>query len=148
MAPAGTGPCGRVRESMREYTHPSRAQFDALRTLPEEVSFDQLELLRFRATAVYPGGETLAPLTAFARYTEAVFALAHRLGVELVWQGRPHLSVIGPDLERWDLCQVRRFPSLAVYRAFINDTVHAEARAHWRAVVEDARVFCAEPGRA
>jgi hypothetical protein len=56
--------------------------------------------------------------------------------------------LIGPRDERWDLCFVAEYPSLAAFVAMIRHTVYREAVKHRQAGVEDSKLIRLAPGAA
>lgn len=128
---------------MANYTHTRLSEFNALKAIAADTPFDQLVLMRFKSTAVYADGESIEPRVAYDRYFRQVYGVMHRLGVMPVWQGYPLLTLVGPEDERWDVCHVRRYPSIDLYRALLQDEEYIEALTHWRAAIEDCRVICA-----
>jgi hypothetical protein len=54
--------------------------------------------------------------------------------------------LIGPSEERWDLCFIAQYPSVAAFVAMIRDPVYREAVRHRQAAVEDSRLLRLAPG--
>ena len=54
--------------------------------------------------------------------------------------------LIGPPEERWDLCFIAQYPSVAAFVAMIRDPVYREAVKHRQAAVEDSRLVRLAPG--
>src|SRR5579864_5698076 len=63
------------------------------------------------------------------------------LRASVVWQGRFELMLIGPAEERWDLCFIAEYPSVAAFVEMIRDPVYREAVKHRQAAVEDSRLI-------
>ena len=66
----------------------------------------------------------------------------------IVWRGRFEQMLIGPAEERWDLCFIAQYPSVAAFVAMIRDPVYREAVKHRQAAVEDSRLIRLAPGAA
>ena len=49
------------------------------------------------------------------------------LGGSIVWRGRFELMLIGPETERWDLCFIAQYPSVAAFASMIRDPAYREA---------------------
>jgi uncharacterized protein (DUF1330 family) len=71
-----------------------------------------------------------------------------RLGGEIVWRGRFESMLIGPADDRWDLCFIAQYPSVAAFVEMIRDPLYREAVEHRQAAVEDSRLIRLEPGTA
>ena len=56
--------------------------------------------------------------------------------------------LIGPIEERWDLCFIAQYPSVAAFVTMIRDPVYREAVGHRQAAVEDSRLVRLAPGAA
>jgi hypothetical protein len=54
--------------------------------------------------------------------------------------------LIGPTEERWDLCFIAQYPTVAAFVAMIRDPVYREAVKHRQAGVEDSRPIRLAPG--
>ena len=62
-----------------------------------------------------------------------------------MWQGQFELMLIGPSDERWDLCFIAQYPSVAAFVEMIRDPVYREAVKHRQAAVEDSRLIRLAP---
>jgi uncharacterized protein (DUF1330 family) len=69
-----------------------------------------------------------------------------RLGGSIAWRGRFEQMLIGPPEERWDLCFIAHYPSVAAFVAMIRDPVYREAVKHRQAAVEDSGLIRLAPG--
>jgi len=66
--------------------------------------------------------------------------------LDLVWRGAFEQMLIGPTEERWDLCFIAQYPTVAAFVAMIRDPVYREAVKHRQAGVEDSRLIRLAPG--
>ena len=94
-------------------------------------------------TGVAPTGADA--YAAYGRESEPVFS---RLGGSIVWRGAFERTLIGPPEERWDLCFIAQYPSVAAFVEMIRDPVYREAVKHRQAAVEDSRLIRLAPGAA
>ncbi len=133
---------------MTGFIDPTKETFAAFRANDRAGAIHMLNLVRLRERAVYPDERETTGREAYAAYgreSEPVFA---GLGGRIVWRGRFELMLIGPEAERWDLCFIAEYPSVAAFVAMIRDPVYREAVKHRQAAVEDSRLIRLEPGGA
>ena len=133
---------------MTGFIDPTKETFAAFRANDRVGAIHMLNLVRLRERAVYADGRETTGREAYAAYgreSEPVFA---GLGGRIVWRGRFELMLIGPEAERWDLCFIAEYPSVAAFVAMIRDPVYREAVKHRQAAVEDLRLIRLEPGGA
>jgi uncharacterized protein (DUF1330 family) len=128
---------------MTGHIDPSKEAFAAFRADDRP---GPIHLVKLRALATYPDGREATGAEAYAAYgreSEPVFA---RLGGSIAWRGRFEQMLIGPSEERWDLCFIAQYPSVAAFVAMIRDPVYREAVKHRQAAVEDSRLIRLAPG--
>lgn len=104
-----------------------------------------LNLIRLHARAVYPDGTTTTGMAAYAAYgreSQSVFA---RLGGRIVWRGEQEMMLIGPSDERWDICFIAEYPSVAAFVAMIKDPDYRAAMIHRQVAVSDSRLIRLAP---
>ena len=133
---------------MTGFIDPTKETFAAFRANDRAGAIHMLNLVRLRERAVYPDGRETTGREAYAAYgreSEPVFA---GLGGKMVWRGRFELMLIGPEAERWDLCFIAEYLSVAAFVAMIRDPVYREAVKHRQAAVEDSRLIRLKPGGA
>jgi uncharacterized protein (DUF1330 family) len=133
---------------MTGFVDPTKETFAAFRANDRAGPIHMLNLVRLRARAAYPDGRQATGAEAYAAYgreSEPVFA---GLGGKIVWRGRFELMLIGPEAERWDLCFIAEYPSVAAFVAMIRDPAYREAVKHRQAAVEDSRLIRLKPGGA
>ncbi len=131
---------------MTGFIDPTKETFAAFRANDRAGAIHMLNLVRLRERAVYPDERETTGREAYAAYgreSEPVFA---GLGGRIVWRGRFELMLIGPEAERWDLCFIAEYPSVAAFVEMIRDPVYREAVKHRQAAVEDSRLIRLAPG--
>ncbi len=99
-----------------------------------------LNLLRFREKAKYEDGRDVTGAEAYANYGRESAPVFRRVGGEIVWRGRPAVTLIGPREEQWDLIFIARYPSAGAFLEMVTDPVYREAVRHRQAAVLDSRL--------
>ena len=120
---------------------PTKEVFAQFRTHDREGPIHMLNLVRLRREAVYVDGRTATGAEAYAAYGRDSGPVFRRVGGRVVWQGRFELMLIGPQEERWDICFIAEYPSVAAFVEMIRDPVYREAVKHRQAAVEDSRLI-------
>jgi uncharacterized protein (DUF1330 family) len=131
---------------MPGYVDPTKEAFAAFRADERAGPIHMFNLVKLRAHAAYPDGRTATGAEAYAAYGRESEPVFKRLGGSIVWRGRFELMLIGPTQERWDLCFIAEYPSVAAFVAMIRDPVYREAVKHRQAAVEDSRLIRLAPG--
>lgn len=126
---------------MSNYVDPERDQFEAFKALPRDEPIMMLNLLRFRAEAVYADGRDVTGAEAYAAYGRESAPVFQRVGGEIVWRGRPEVMLIGPGDERWDLAFIARYPTAGAFLEMVTDRQYREAVKHRQAAVLDSRLI-------
>lgn len=135
------------------FVDPTRAQFKRMAVdFPQNEPVLMLNLIRYRAEALYPPGHPLhgkglSGKEAYALYKEGLAAWA-RDGPNgsterpsVVFSARPQLVVTGPADEVWDEMFVMAYPSAATFLAMVKDGRYArEIVVHRTAAVQDSRL--------
>lgn len=129
------------RRSMNGHIDPAREIFALFRAADRPGPIDMLNLVRLRARAAYPDGRAASGAEAYAAYGRESGPVFARLGGSIVWRGRFELMLIGPQDERWDVCFIARYPSVAAFVEMVRDPVYREAVKHRQAAVEDSRLI-------
>ena len=130
---------------MTGFIDPTKETFAAFRADDRPGPIHMLNLVRLRERAAYPDRRTATGAEAYAAYgreCEPVFA---GLGGKIVWRGKFELMLIGPQDERWDLCFIAEYPSVAAFVSMIRDPVYRQAVKHRQAAVEDSRLIRLQP---
>ncbi len=133
---------------MAGYVDPTREAFAAFRGDDRPGAIHMLNLVKLRAHAAYPDGRAATGAEAYAAYGRESEPVFSRLGGAIVWRGVFEHMLIGPADERWDLCFIAQYPSVAAFVAMIRDPVYREAVKHRQAAVEDSRLIRLAPGAA
>jgi uncharacterized protein (DUF1330 family) len=131
---------------MPGYVDPTKETFAAFRANDRAGPIHMLNLVRLREQAAYPDGRTATGAEAYAAYGRESGPVFQRLGGAIVWRGKFELMLIGPSDERWDLCFIAEYPSVAAFVEMIRDPVYREAVKHRQAAVEDSRLIRLAPG--
>lgn len=125
---------------------PSRAQFDAFKSLPRDTPIQMLNLIRLKPLADYPEGHPnhgkgMTGAEAYRAYGRGLVPFLGKLGGRQVWAGRPEVVVTGPEDERWDLAFIIEYPGSAAFMAMVTDATYKEIVKHRTAAVEDSRLI-------
>ena len=126
---------------MTGFVDPTKETFAAFRADDRPGPIHMLNLVRLRARAAYPDGREATGAEAYAAYGRESAPVFAALGGAIVWRGRFELMLIGPEAERWDLCFIAAYPSVAAFVAMIRDPVYREAVKHRQAAVADSRLI-------
>jgi len=132
---------------MDAHIDPTRESFALFRALPADRPIHMLNLVRLRARAAYPDGREASGREAYRAYARASGPIFTRLGGAQIWIGRPELTLIGPESERWDIAFIAQYPSGAAFAQMLRDPEYREAVRHRQAAVEDSRLIRLEPAR-
>ena len=125
---------------------PTREQFKAFMTAPQDTPIHMLNLIRLRALAVYPSdhpfhGKGMTGLEAYRAYGRTSAEVFKRVGGKQVWVGRPEVVLTGPLTEHWDLAFIAEYPSSLAFAEMIRDPEYKEHVKHRQAAVEDSRLI-------
>jgi uncharacterized protein (DUF1330 family) len=126
--------------------NPTKEAFAAFRAKDRVGPIHMLNLVKLRASAAYPDERRATGAEAYAAYGRESEPVFSRLGGTIIWRGVFEQTLIGPPEERWDLCFVAQYPSVAAFVAMIRDPVYREAVKHRQAAVEDSRLIRLAPG--
>ena len=132
---------------MTGFVDPTKEMFAAFRADDRPGPIHMLNLVRLREHAAYPDGREATGAEAYAAYGRESAPVFAGLGGRIVWRGKFELMLIGPEDERWDLCFIAEYPSVAAFVSMIRDPVYREAVKHRQAAVEDSRLIRLQPGR-
>lgn len=135
---------------MTAYVDPDRAQFEAFKALDRDQPIEMLNLVRFRAKAVYPDGHSLAiaGLTgaeAYRNYGSETAPIIARLGATILWRGRFETTLIGPEDEAWGAVFIARYPTAHAFLEMVTDPLYQQAVVHRQAAVETSRLIRCTP---
>lgn len=135
---------------MSGHIDPTRAQFEAFKTLERGHPIEMLNLVKFRDSASYPADHPLAPkglsgaeaYKYYGRESGPVFA---SLGGEIIWRGGFETTLIGPADEVWDEVFVARYPDAHAFLAMISNPDYQKAVVHRQAAVATSRLIRTKP---
>lgn len=133
---------------MYGHIDPSKEIFAEFRANDRPGPIQMLNLVRVHARARYPDDREATGMEAYAAYGRESGPVFARLGGSIIWRGKFELTLIGPADERWDLCFIAQYPSVAAFVEMIRDPVYREAVKHRQAAVEDSRLIRLAPGAA
>lgn len=133
---------------MHGHIDPTKETFAEFRANDRPGPIHMLNLVRVHARALYPDGREATGLEAYEAYGRESGPVFARLGGSIIWRGKFELTLIGPADERWDLCFIAQYPSVAAFVEMIRDPVYREAVKHRQAAVEDSRLIRLAPGAA
>ena len=133
---------------MTGFVDPTRERFAAFRAADRAGPIHMLNLVRLRQRAAYPDGRAATGAEAYAAYARESEPVFSALGGRIVWRGEFELMLIGPETDRWDLCFIAEYPSVAAFVAMIRNPTYREAVKHRQAAVEDSRLVRLAPGGA
>jgi uncharacterized protein (DUF952 family)/uncharacterized protein (DUF1330 family) len=140
-------------EEVAGHVDPTRAQFDAFKTLDRDHPIEMLNLVRLRAQAAYPAGHNLleAGLSgreAYARYGAESAPVLARVGGQVIWRGEMEAMLIGPTNERWDHAFIARYPTAHAFLDMLTDPAYRDAVIHRQAAVATSRLIRCTPAEA
>lgn len=130
---------------MDSHIDPTKESFGRFKNLPTDRPIHMLNLVRLRADAAYPDGRKASGLDAYRSYARESGPVFRRLGGKQVWIGRPELTLIGPESERWDIAFIAQYPSGQAFIEMIRDPLYREAVKHRQAAVADSRLIRLAP---
>ena len=133
---------------MHGHIDPTKETFAAFRANDRPGPIHMLNLVRVHARALYPDDREATGLEAYEAYGRDSGPVFARLGGSIIWRGKFELTLIGPADERWDLCFIAQYPSVAAFVEMIRDPVYREAVKHRQAAVVDSRLIRLAPGAA
>ena len=133
---------------MHGHIDPTKETFAEFRANDRPGAIHMLNLVRVHARARYPDNREATGLEAYEAYGRESGPVFTRLGGSIIWRGKFELTLIGPAEERWDLCFIAQYPSVAAFVEMIRDSVYREAVKHRQAAVEDSRLIRLAPGAA
>lgn len=113
-----------------------------------EGPFVMLNLLRFRAQALYDAGSDTTPCTgaeAFRRYGEGAAPVLSELGARAIYSGTGILSLIAPAEEEWDAIALVEYPSWSAFMELGTRPDYQAIAFHRPAALVDSRLIITRP---
>jgi uncharacterized protein (DUF1330 family) len=122
-----------------------RSLLDELsRSVPDGHPIVMINLLRYRAQAVYPPGTLEEPITgrqAYKRYMQRVLRHLMKVGGRPIWRADVRGSLIAPEGERWDEVILVEYPARSAFERMISSPEYQADVIHRTAALEDSRLF-------
>jgi uncharacterized protein (DUF1330 family) len=122
---------------------------EELSTIPDGQPVVMINLLRYRARAVYPPGTESEPRTgrqAWEEYSRHVLPILKKIGARPVFRAEAGVNLLGPREARWDEIAIVEYPSRGVFQRMIASPEYQSALVHRLAALEDARLIaCTSP---
>lgn len=136
---------------MTVYIDPSRANFDAFKSLPRDEPIHMLNLLLYRDLAEYPEGHEhhgngWSGRRAYEEYGITSGPIFRRVGGEIIWRGAFQCMVTGPENRQWDDGFVARYPNSGAFFEMIKDPEYQLAVVNRTAALVDSRLIRFKPG--
>ncbi len=112
--------------------HPSAEQAQAFFGGTEDGPFVMVNLLKFREKAAYEDGSDadLPGMAAYLRYGVKVRDMMVAAGGKPGYAGPVTGLMLGEVEELWDMVALAEYPSLAAFRAMVNDPEYAKLARH------------------
>lgn len=130
------------------HINPTREQFDAFKALPRDTPILMLNLIRLKATAAYPDGETCTGAEAYRRYGEHSGPIFESLGGEIIWRGEQECMLTGPSDKHWDIAFVAKYPTAGAFLSMVTNPDYQAIVIHRTVAVEDSRLIRFKEGKA
>jgi len=127
---------------------PSRDQYKAFMSLPDDGPIWMLNIIRLRKQAKYAAGTKASGQAAYAEYARMSEPFFKGVGGRIMWSGSPQAVLIGPEKERWDMCFVAEYPSAEAFGKMVADPGYQAIVHHRTAAVKDSRLIRIRPGEA
>jgi uncharacterized protein (DUF1330 family) len=124
--------------------YPIPDQIDALRNDPSPEPIVMLNLLKFRAKAMYPDGRKtdLTGAQAYGIYADAMRQVVERGGGKFLFAGDAKYLVIGAVENLWDIAALVQYPSAAEFVKIATSAEVAEIGVHRAAGLEGQLLIC------
>ena len=129
-----------------DHTGFTAEDFRAFRDNDRPGPIHMINLVRLHAQARYDDGRKATGAEAYAAYGKGAAPVLARLGGRIVWRGAMELMLIGPTEERWDLCFIAEYPSVAAFVEMIKDPDYQKAVVNRTAALVDSRLMRFAPG--
>jgi len=124
--------------------------FPAFLALPQDEPIEMLNLIRFKDVAEYEAGSGFedkdwSGADAYYEYARRSQMVIDRMDAEIVYSGRPALTMIGPKGETWDAMFVLRYENVTVFGELLRDPEYRKHAFHRKAGVADSRLVRMAP---
>ena len=129
----------------------SDRQLQVLDTLPPDQPVVMLNLLRFHDQAAYADTDQAEPCSgreAYKRYSQTSLQTIAAVGGRVIFGGKAHEALIGPQEERWHQAFLVQYPSPAAFRAMMAMPQYQACVHHRTAALADSRLIPLSPFQA
>ena len=129
----------------------SDGQLQVLDALPPDQPVVMLNLLRFHDQAAYAGTDQAEPCSgreAYKRYSQTSLQTIAAVGGRVIFGGKAHEALIGPQEERWHQAFLVQYPSPAAFRAMMAMPQYQACVHHRTAALADSRLIPLSPFQA
>lgn len=126
-------------------------QHRVLDTLPPDQPVVMLNLLRFHDRAAYADtdqAESCSGREAYKRYSQTSLQTIAAVGGRVIFGGKAHEALIGPQEERWHQAFLVQYPSPACFRAMMAMPQYQACVHHRTAALADSRLIPLSPFQA
>ena len=123
------------------YVDPTREDFRAFAKAPLEGPIHMLNLIRLKAQATYADGRASTGQEAYEAYGRASAPFFQQQGGKIIWRGKPHFPLIGPNSEQWDLAFIAAYPSKEAFLGMAKNPDYQAIVFHRQAAVETSRLY-------
>lgn len=135
------------------YVNSDAKAYAAMQKLPTDQPLHMLNMIRFKKKASYEKASEFAAKgwtgeQAYAEYSRHSSPIANRTGGKVVYFGKPQLTLIGAEHEKWDAIFIVSYPNLASFLALVGDPEYKKHAFHRSAAVADSRLVRIAPAPA
>ncbi len=121
-------------------TEPTETQLRKVTETDQESSFDMINLIKYRPTAIYESAADNAigrsGREAYQEYGLVAFPKIIGMGGSLVYKGTCDHQFVGDESQNYDDLIIVRYPSRRAYLEMFNSTEYQEAIKHRKAGLE------------
>ena len=121
-------------------TEPTETQLRKITETDQESSFDMINLIKYRPTAIYESAADNAigrsGRKAYQEYGLVAFPKIIGMGGSLVYKGTCDHQFVGDESQNYDDLIIVRYPSRRAYLEMFNSTEYQEAIKHRKAGLE------------
>ena len=121
-------------------TEPTETQLRKITDTDQESSFDMINLIKYRPTAIYESAADNAigrsGREAYQEYGLVAFPKIIGMGGSLVYKGTCDHQFVGDESQNYDDLIIVRYPSRRAYLEMFNSTEYQEAIKHRKAGLE------------
>ena len=119
---------------MKKTTEPSFEQLSSAKELPQDVSFDMVNILKFKQSATYEHSsddqEHFSGQQAYGEYAKVILPLINKIGGKIIYAGRSDLHFVGDKEQDYDNLVIVRYPSRGAYLSMVNSDAYQAVIKH------------------